>query len=69
MTPELQSLAQAHRAREAAEVEVERLRKVRDALIVDLAAAGVTPYRIAKELGLAASTVGRLIVKREGASA
>ena len=69
MTPELQSLAQAHRALEAAEVEVERLRKVRDALIVDLAAAGVTPYRIAKELGLAASTVGRLIVKREGASA
>lgn len=50
-----------HAALRRAEREVEAARRHRDKAIASAVAAGVTPYRIAQDLGIAESTVGRLL--------
>lgn len=52
----LAALLRAHRAAERAERAAEKARDARDDLIADAIDAGITPYRIAKTLGLAQST-------------
>lgn len=43
------------------QIELDRARRARDVAVCDAIAAGATAYRVAQALGVAESTVGRLI--------
>lgn len=60
----LRELGKRQRALDRAERTLTQVRAQRDAVIADAAAQGLSAYRVAHTLGVAESTVGRILSKR-----